>query len=119
MVCFLLLQARAAAQIKWDELGTKSVDRTLDRDVIQVKNEEIYKALKIKVEQGMVNVYKTTIHFRGGETQDVNMPEVLTTEDKGLIDLNDNTKVIDRITFWYDTKGSKEEKAVIKIWARK
>jgi len=104
----------------WDDLGTKSVDFALDRDVVSVSNKEIYKTLKIKVDQGTVNVYKATVQFAGGRTQELNLPEVLTKENDGkLIELKDNKEVIEKITFWYDTKNSKTEKAVIKIWARK
>jgi len=116
----LLNFSTAQSRNTWDELGTKSVDFTLDRDVVSVSNKEVYKALKIKVDQGAINVYKATVQFAGGRTQELNLPEVLTKENDGkLIDLKDNKEVIEKITFWYDTKNSEAEKAVIKIWARK
>lgn len=122
LACVLFTTALLAQQKgdKWVDLGTKSVDRTLDRDVVQLTSGDIYTALRIEVESGVVNVYKTTIHFKNGEAQDVTLPEVLTKENNnGLIDLKNNRKVIDKITFWYDTKNSDQEKAVIKIRARK
>ena len=121
-LCSLLLLNFSMGQSRnaWDDLGTKSVDFALDRDVVSVSNKEIYKTLKIKVDQGTVNVYKATVQFAGGRTQELNLPEVLTKENDGkLIELKDNKEVIEKITFWYNTKNSKTEKAVIKIWARK
>ena len=122
-LCSLVLVNFSSAQNEkiWDKLGTKSVDFALDRDVVSVSNnKEAYTALKIKVDQGTINVYKATVEFTGGQIQDVNLPEILTKENDGkLIDLKNNKKVIEKITFWYDTKDSNTEKAVIEIWARK
>jgi len=122
IVISLLLSAVSIAQnkIAWEKLGTQSVDYALDRDVIQVSTKEAYTALKIKVDHGTINVYKATVHFTNGETQDVSLPEVLSKENDGkLIDLKGNKRVIEKITFWYDTKNSSTEKAVIEAWARK
>lgn len=120
VVCLYSVVLNLPQKVFWDKLGTKSVDFTLDRDVVPVSSKEVYNALRIKVDQGSINVYKATVQFAGGETQEVKLPEVLTKEnDDKLIDLQSNRKVIEKITFWYDTKNSNTEKAVIEIWARK
>jgi len=115
-----LLSTVALSQGKWDELATRSVDRTLDRDVILVTSGDIYTALKLTVEQGTVNIYKTTLHFKNGDVEDVKFSgSVSKNNGDNIVNLTGNKRVIEKITFWYDTKNSAEEKAVVKIWARK
>ena len=119
----------AQNDLTWDNLGTKVVDYAMDRDVFTASSEQTYTALKIKVNNGAVNIHKVTIHYANGDTQDVKLPNVLTKDNDGkLIDLKGNQRVIDKITFWYDTKngikgdmkGNKEkEKAVVEVWAKK
>lgn len=119
----------AQNDLTWDNLGTKVVDYAMDRDVFTASSKQTYTALKIKVDNGAVNIHKVTIHYANGDTQDVKLPAVLSKENDGkLIDLKGNQRVIDKITFWYDTKngikedrnGHKEkEKAVVEVWAKK
>ena len=105
----------------WQPLGTRVVDYTIDHDVIQVNNTETFTAVKVGVKNGIVKVHKATVHFKNGETQEITLPDELTKGNDGkVIDLVGNKRAIDKITFWYDTKGSmKDEKAVIELWAKK
>lgn len=112
----------AQNNLTWTNLGTKVVDYALDRDVFTANSKQTYSALKIKVNNGAVNIHKVTVHFVNGASQDVKLPEVLSKDNDGkLIDLKGNKRVIEKITFWYDTKDrSKEkEKAVVEVWAKK
>lgn len=117
----LVRVAVAQNAITWDKVGTKTVDYTIDRDVIDLKDSPTsYNALKLKVDQGTINIHKATVHFANGETQDVNLPEVLTKENDGqFIDLKGNQRKITKIVFWYDTKNSNKHKAIVEVWARK
>ncbi|HTJ53256.1 MAG TPA: hypothetical protein VL443_27565, partial [Cyclobacteriaceae bacterium] len=79
-----------------------------------------YNSLKVKVNNGTVNVYKVTIHFANGDTQDVKLPSELTKDNDGkLIDLKGNQRLIEKVTFWYSSKMSDKDKSVVEIWARK
>ena len=110
----------AQNSITWDKLGTKTVDFAIDRDVVTASSQKTYNALKIKVKNGTVNVHKVTVHFANGDTQDVDLPAELTKNNDGkLIDLKGNQRVIEKITFWYDTKNADKDKAVVEVWARK
>jgi virulence-associated protein VagC len=111
---------QAQNSLTWDLLGTKTVDYGLDRDVIMASNQRSYDAIKIKVNNGMINVHKVTIHFANGETQDVKLPAEMTKENDGkLIDLKGNQRIIQQITFWYDSRNADKSKAVVEVWARK
>ena len=120
VLAIVLLSFVAVAQGVWDELATRSEDRTIDRDVIQITTDKRYTSLKLTVEQGTVNIYKTTLHYNSGDAEDVKFPEVISKNSgNNTVNLTGNKGVIEKITFWYDTKNSTEEKAVVKIWARK
>jgi hypothetical protein len=110
----------AQNSITWDKLGTKVVDYAIDHDVVTASSQESYNSLKVKVNNGTVNVYKVTIHFANGDTQDVKLPSELTKDNDGkLIDLKGNQRLIEKVTFWYSSKMSDKDKSVVEIWARK
>jgi len=107
--------------VTWDKIGTKRVDYTIDRDVIDLKDSPVaYNGLKLKVGEGTINIHKVTVHFVNGETQDVSLPDVLSKDNDGqFIDLKGNQRKLTKIVFWYDTKNSNKEKALVEVWARK
>ena len=111
---------KAQNSITWDKLGTKTVDFTLDRDVVTASKQEAYSALKVKVNNGTINILKVTVHFANGESQDVKLPAELNKSNDGqLIDLKGNQRLIEKVTFWYDTINKDKDKAVVEIWAKK
>ena len=111
---------KAQNSITWDKLGTKTVDFTLDRDVVTASKQEAYSALKVKVNNGTINVHKVTVHFANGESQDVKLPAELNKGNDGqLVDLKGNQRLIEKVTFWYDTVNKDKDKAVVEIWAKK
>ena len=112
--------AVAQNTLTWDKLGTESVDYAIDHDVVSLKNSsQPYSALKIKVINGTVNVHKATVHFANGDTQDIDLPDPITPGNDGkLIDLVGNKRLIEKVTFWYDTKNSNNSKAVVEVWGK-
>lgn len=102
----------------WALLGSHVVDYTLDRDVIKLKEaSELYTGLKFKVNNGPINLHKCTVHFANGETQDIAFST--NVNDGRLVDLYGNTRKIEKVTFWYDTKNSADKKAVVEVWGKK
>lgn len=120
-IIFSAYSTFAQNKLTWDKIGTEEVDYMLDHDVVSLnKSQQTYTALKIKVINGALNVHKATVHFTNGEKQDFELPEVLTEGNDGkLIDLVGNKRLIEKVTFWYDTKNKNTEKAMIEVWARK
>lgn len=123
VLAFLIAGYSAMAQNKltWDKIGTETVDYTIDHDVISLnKSQQTYTALKIKVIDGTLNIHKATVHFANGDKQDVELPEILGKDNDGeLIDLTGNKRIIEKVTFWYDTENKNNEKAMVEVWARK
>ena len=122
VVAMLIGSFSAVAQntMTWDKLGTEAVDYAIDHDVVTLNgSKETYSALKIKVVNGTVNIHKATVHFANGDTQDINLPKELNAGNDGkLIDLKGNKRVIEKVTFWYDTKTPSNEKAVVEVWGK-
>lgn len=102
----------------WTLLGTRAVDYTLDRDVITVEaSRNTLTSLKFIVKNGTLNMHKATIHYSNGDTQEIKFPEeVNKLNDNRIIDLAGNSRSIDKVTFWYDTKSASENKATIELW---
>jgi len=102
----------------WAFLGSHVVDYTLDRDVVSLQESTVtFTGLKVTVNNGPINLHKCTVHFSNGETQDVSFSTAI--NDGRLIDLYGNSRGIEKITFWYDTKNSADKKAVVEIWGKK
>jgi hypothetical protein len=72
------------------------------------------------MKEGTVNMHKATVHFANGDKQDIDFPKNLTPQNDGeIIDLKGNDRVIEKITFWYDTKATSPEKATIEVFGKK
>jgi len=107
-----------ASTDNWVLLGSHVVDYTLDRDVISLKEStDTFTGLKFKVNAGPINLHKCTVHFANGETQDVAFATGV--NDARTVDLIGNTRKIEKVTFWYDTKNSSDKKAVVEVWGKK
>jgi hypothetical protein len=106
--------------IGWELLGTKSVDYLIDRDEIAVTAREgFFTALKLKVTRSALNVHKMTVHFGDDTTQDVDLKKNFKAgEESRVIDLKGNKRVITKVVFWYDTKNSKNSKAIVELWGK-
>ncbi len=105
----------------WMLLGARTVDYTLDRDVVSVKESKTkFTSLKFFVKNGTLNMYKCTVHFKNGDTQDIEFSEdVNETNDGRLMALKGNSRAIEKVTFWYDTKNSSDKKSIVEIWGKK
>lgn len=104
----------------WKLLGTRAVDYSIDYDMIEVNDNEIFTAIKIKVIDGYINVHKSTIHFANGDKQDIDLPGDLTKANDGkVITLDGNERIITKIGFWYDTNTKSELRGVIEVWGKK
>ena len=104
----------------WLLLGARAVDYTLDRDVVSVEESSLtFTSLKFIVKNGTINMHKSTVHFKNGETKDIEFSEeVNKTNDGRVLELKGNTRAIEKVTFWYDTKNSSDSKAVVELWGK-
>ena len=105
----------------WWLLGARTVDYTLDRDVVSVEDSKTtFTSLKFIVKNGTLNMHKGTVHFKNGDTQDIEFSEAMNkTNDGRLMNLKGNSRPIEKVTFWYDTKNSSDKKSIVEIWGKK
>ena len=105
---------------KWEKLGQRKVNFKADRDEIGVgRFEGFFTALQIKVEKGPINMHKMVVHFRNGQTQEIELKNNFVAGDQSrVIDLPGNSRIITKVVFWYDTKNFAGSKAVVELWGR-
>ncbi len=120
----MLISQISMAQIDslagWKLLGTRTVDYTIDRDVIDLdESTEPITALKFTVKNGTLNMHKCTVHFTDGDTKDIAFSEeVNKTNDGRVMDLKGSNRKIEKVTFWYDTKNSSDKKSIVEVWGK-
>lgn len=105
----------------WLLLGARKVDYTLDRDVVSVEESSTaFTGIKFVVKNGTLNMHKCTVHFKNGDTQDIAFSEEVNKANDGrFMDLKGNSRAIEKVTFWYDTKNSSDKKSIVEVWGRK
>lgn len=122
-ICLLIAassNATFAQQGTWERLGSRRVDRKLDHDEIVVTwLEGAFDAIKIEVKGAPLNMHKCVVHFaNGGEQEILTRHNFAQGSDSRVIDLKGNNRIINRISFWYDTQGWLRGKAFITVWGR-
>lgn len=116
---FTPITSEASIQGRWEMLGQRKVNRSLDRDeIIVTAREGAFRKAKLMVRKSPINMHRCVIHFRNGDTQEVairnNIPAGGETR---VIDIEGNRRIITKVVFWYDTKGL-QDKAVVELWGR-
>jgi hypothetical protein len=118
---FILLSfSSSVVAQKWEKLGQRKVNFKLDKDEIGVgRFEGFFTALQVKVTDGPVNMHKMVVHYRNGNTQEIELKNNFTAgSESRVIDLPGNKRVISKVVFWYDTKNFSDSKAVVELWGR-
>lgn len=114
--CASSKSASAEPPARWEVLGEKRVNYRMDRDVMNVNNREAYKQIRIAVNGGSLNMYRATIYFENGGTQEVDLRNNFNRGSSSrTIDLNGKMRRIDKIVFWYDTKNHSRRKATVTV----
>lgn len=104
----------------WQMLGTHAVDYTLDYDVIPVTYKKgAFTSLKFRVVDGNINMHRCMVTFENGDKQEIEIKHQFSANSEKTVDLKGNNRIIEKITFWYDTKNASSRKAVIEAWGRK
>lgn len=128
-ICTLLLLAvsfsaftstDAAFPPKWELLGSRKVNYTLDRDEILVTAKEgAFSALKIVVKKGGLSLHRVAVHFGNGEVEELEVRENIPADGESrVMDLPGNKRIIKKVVFWYDTKNYADQRATLNLWGR-
>lgn len=106
---------------RWIKLGERKVNYTVDRDEILVTAAEgRFTALKLRVENGGINLHRMVVHFADGSIKEVELRENIPAGGSSrVIDLPGNRRIIHKVVFVYDTKNFSDRKAVVELWGRR
>ena len=101
----------ALADNDWKHLGDKSAHRGVDRDEIRVGADEgQFRKIKLEVRHSTVTIEKLVIHYADGTEQAVPMRRKIPAGGQSRpIDLEGNSRVIQKVVFWYSTKKMRKQ----------
>ena len=110
----------AASSERWQKLGEKVVDYGIDHDVINVTYRDGYfSKLRFAAKGGAINMHRCVVHFENGRTQEIDLRHDFVKGSRSrVVDLSGNRRLIEKITFWYDTKNFSRNKATLSVWGR-
>lgn len=106
---------------KWQKLGQRKVNRSLDRDEILVTARDgRFSKLRLGVKNSGINMHKMVVHFANGSKQDINLRNnIAAGGTTRVIDISGGRRVIKKVVFWYDTKRIINNKAIVELWGRR
>jgi hypothetical protein len=104
----------------WEKLGSKKVNYRLDKDVIRVgKHEGTFRKLKVVVTKGGLNMHRMVVHYGNGSKEEIKLKHNFSRRsDSRVIDLNGRNRIIQKITFLYDTKNISRRRATVHVFGR-
>ena len=114
-----LLTSTTSAQ-RFEKLGDRKVNFKSDKDQISGWRDGFFNALRLKVTGGTINMQKMVVHFRNGQTHEVELKQNFADGDESrVIDLPGKKRLIDKVVFWYEATSSSEgNKPVVELWGR-
>jgi hypothetical protein len=121
MFAFSFTTEKTIVDGKWEMLGMRKVNYSLDRDEIAVTRAEgVFTALKVKVKKAPINMKKLVVTFGNGEVEEIELRNNFAAgSESRVIDLPGNKRVIKKIVFWYDTKNIANRKGMVEVWGRR
>src|SRR5262249_50103759 len=100
----------------WELLGTRKVSFAAEKDVISAKHQGRFRAIKLEVEGGNLDMYNIRLVFGDGTTFS---PDTRVEFHEGswsrTIDLPGDARVIRRIEFWYRSE-LKRGRATVRVY---
>jgi len=105
----------------WESLGTLTVSDAKDHDVLTVTRAQgTFRSLKLEVQVRAVQFRSLKIHFANGETQDVELRDVIPAGGASrVIDIEGvGDRVIRTIEFNYDAQSLGGKKARVRVYAK-
>jgi hypothetical protein len=106
--------------LRWEFLGERTVTDKADHDVLPVTAAQgTFRALKLEVRDRAVQFHSVKIHFGDGETQEVELRNVIPAGGESrVIDVEGRDRVIRSIEFRYDAQSLLGKKARVLVYGR-
>ncbi len=105
---------------EWFFLADKNVGFGVDHDVILFGNwKDDVRQVKIKVTDGPLKMYSMKIHFDNGGVQNIELRNHFAQgSESRVIDLDGGLRHLEKIEFWYETKGFRRGRARVAVWGK-
>ncbi len=121
---FLLVMCTAlsvSSKAQWRFIADKWVGFGVDHDVIVTGNtNDDFRQLKLRVTDGPLKMYDMKVYFDNGSVQDVSIRlHIPQGGESRVIDLDGGLRHIQRIEFWYETKGFRKGRSRVAVWGNR
>ena len=117
MAAFIALTAETyAGEIVF--LGQRMVNFRAERDVIHVTAAKgNFQRLQLSVHNNGLILLRIQVHYGNGQVQNLLVNSYIAANSYShQLDLPGNHRVIQKVVFWYQTKGRRWGKAIVKLW---
>ena len=125
----LLLAISSCAQAqqigRWEKLGERTVNLTVDRDVIRCGHKGMFTTLRFHVERAPVTFLRVVVRYANGSVDNLNFSQTVRQGgDSRYLDLRGGKRVIRDITIYYKAEAKRPRhahgarQAVVQVWGR-
>lgn len=110
-------KAVAGIEDGWKELGRRTVDLGLDRDVIDCMYSGRLKALCLEVQRNTINFLGVKVFLLTGEELELPVKSTLRPGQRSRVfDIPGSSRTVKRVEFWYKSVSGK--KAEVILWGK-
>lgn len=126
-VSTLLSCSTYAQQIgRWEKLGERTVNLTLDKDVINCSHKGFFTTIRFRVERAPVSFLRVYVKYANGTTSNLNFRQLVRAGGESrFLDLKGNKRVIKQIVIYYKSERKARpgrhpmaRQARVQIWGR-
>lgn len=110
---------------KWEKLGERTVNLTLDRDVIRSSHKGTFTAIRFHVEKAPVSFLKVLVRYANGSTDDLSFNQLVRPgANSRYLDLKGGKRIIKEIIVYYKAEkklprhNNNDKKALVQVWGR-
>ncbi|MCB0658204.1 MAG: hypothetical protein KDC57_18800 [Saprospiraceae bacterium] len=121
MLFAVILSFNAQAQPgPWEKLGSRKVTFKQDYDEIVVTGREgTFRALKLMVEDGPIEVDHIVVHYRRGKPEELNVRQHLPAGgETRVLDLRGGDRIIRRVVFYYQSTNTEGRRAKVTLYGK-
>ena len=119
------LQAYGQQIGRWEKLGERTVNLTLDKDVIRCQHKGTFTTLRFHVDRAPVTFLRVIVRYGNGSVDNLNFNQTVRPGGNSrYLDLRGNRRVIRDITVYYKSESKqprhikKSRKASVEVWGR-
>lgn len=111
---------------RWEKIGQRSVNLSLDKDVIYCSHKGSFRTIKFHVEKAPVSFIRVYVKYMNGTVDNLRFSQLVRPgRDSGELDLRGGKRIIKEIVLYYKTekkqpRGHKHSRreAMVQVWGK-